>query len=160
MSEAVTQKPANASPGRVAGVDYGTVRIGIALTDPGRSLASPLATWTRSGREADAARFRRLVAEQQVVRFVVGLPVHTNGAESQKSREARAFATWLLEITGVPVELFDERFTSADAEELLLAADLSRQQRRARRDKLAAQILLSAWLQHGSAKGDPAPLED
>ena len=63
-------------PGRLAGIDYGTVRIGIAVTDPEQRLASPLANYTRRGEAADAAYFKRLVADERIVRFVVGLPIH------------------------------------------------------------------------------------
>jgi putative Holliday junction resolvase len=133
-------------PGRVAGVDYGTVRIGIAITDPGRTLASPLEQHTRAGAAADACYFQRLVEREDVRLFVVGLPVHLSGDESQKSHEAREFAQWLGETTGVPVELFDERFTTSLADEALAAGELTKKKRKARRDMLAAQMLLSAWL--------------
>lgn len=134
-------------PGRVAGIDYGEVRIGIALCDRRRTLASPHENYTLRGPQADAARFRRLVDEEDVSRFVVGLPVHTDGAEGRKAAEARAFGQWLAETTGLPVEYFDERFTTVQAEEHLLGADLTRKRRKARRDMLAAQIMLAAWLE-------------
>jgi len=133
--------------GRVAGVDYGTVRVGIALSDPERTIASPYENYTRRGPEQDAARFRRLVEEEAVTLFVVGLPIHLDGGESQKSVEARAFGQWLAETTGVPVEFFDERFTSTEAEQSLLSADLTRKKRKRRRDMLAAQIMLAAYLE-------------
>ncbi len=88
------------------------MRLGIAISDPGQTLASPYENYTRRGPEQDAARLRRLVAEEGPTLFVVGLPVHLDGRESQKSQEARQFARWLGETTGVPVELFDERFTT------------------------------------------------
>jgi len=147
---------ATAPPTRIAGIDYGDVRIGVAVADPAVGIASPLANYTRVGREADAAWFCRLAQQERIARFVVGLPVHLDGRESPKSREARAFGAWLGEVTGVPVEFFDERFTSHEAEEHLIAAGLTRQQRRARLDKLAAQILLTAYLEAGS-RGDSAP---
>ena len=75
--------------------------------------------------------------------WVVGLPVHLDGRESGKSQEARRFGQWLTEITSLPVEFFDERFSSAQAEELLMAAELTSKQRKLRLDKLAAQIMLS-----------------
>ena len=127
--------------GRVAGIDYGTVRVGIAVTDRERLLASPLATYTRRGPAADAEYFQRLVREEQIVRFVVGLPVHLDGRESQKSFEAREYGTWLHQVTGVEVVYFDERFTTSDAEGLLLASELTKKKRKARLDKLAAQIM-------------------
>lgn len=145
-----------AHPTRIAGIDFGTVRIGVAVADPAVGIASPLANYTRAGREADAAWFRRLVQEERIGRFVVGLPVHLDGHESRKSQEARAFGAWLGETTGLPVEFFDERFTSHEAAEHLLAAGLTRQQRRARLDKLAAQITLTAYLESG-ARSDAAP---
>src|SRR2546423_14605865 len=113
-------------PGRLAGIDYGTVRIGIAVTDPERRLASPLENYTRRGEAADAAFFKRLAEEERIVRFIVGLPIHLDGHESQKSGEARVFGEWLGRITGVSVEFFDERFTSSEAERFLAAAKLTK----------------------------------
>jgi len=139
--------------GRLAGIDFGTVRIGVAMTDYEQRMASPYENYTRRGVQADARYFKQLAAQEQVVRFVVGLPVHLSGNESVKSIEARKFGKWLGELTGVPIVYFDERYTSADAEELLLAADYSRKQRKARLDKLAAQLMLSAYLQ-STTRGD------
>jgi putative holliday junction resolvase len=148
-------------PGRVVAVDYGTVRIGLAISDPARTLASPLSIYARRDRVADGTFFQKLAKEELVSRFVVGLPVHNDGRESQKSFEAREFGKWLGETTGVPVDYFDERFTTAQAEEHLLAAGLTKKRRKERLDKLAAQILLSAYLEAG-CKNDEAPrgLED
>ncbi len=134
-------------PGRVAGIDFGSVRIGIAITDPERKIASPHLNYTRRGPEQDAQRFRQLAADEGVVLFVVGLPLHLDGRESEKSLEARQFGRWLAEATGVPVEFFDERFTSVEAEQALLAADLTRKRRKKRIDMLAAQIMLSGYLE-------------
>ncbi len=143
------------SPGRVAGVDYGTVRIGIAVSNVERTIASPLENYTRRGLEQDARRFRQLAAEERISLFVVGLPLHLDGDESQKSREARQFGQWLGETTGVPVEFFDERFTSREAEDLLLSADLTRKRRKKRMDMLAAQILLTAYLEANGTRQEP-----
>ena len=148
-------------PGRVAGIDYGTVRIGIAITDARREIASPYENYTRSGLQADARRFQRLVREEDVKLFVVGLPIHLDGRESQKSLEARQFGKWLSEATGVAVEFFDERFTSSQAEQFLLAAELTSKRRKARMDMLAAQILLTAWLEsQGKEQEPPRSLDD
>lgn len=148
-------------PGRIAGIDYGRTRLGIAITDPQRRLASPYENYLRRTKEQDAARFRRLVAEEGVTLFVVGLPVHLDGRESLQSIEARKFGAWLAEVTGVPVEFFDERFTTVEAESHLLAAGLTRKRRKARRDMLAAQIMLATFLESASRKHTaPAPLDD
>ena len=148
-------------PGRLAGIDYGTVRIGIAVTDPEQGLASPLANYTRRGEAADVAYFKQLAADERIVRFVVGLPVHLDGRESQKSQEARKFGEWLSATTGVPVVFFDERFTSTEAERYLAQAQMTKKQRKARLDKLAAQIMLTAYLESGAAGRDrPGALDD
>jgi putative Holliday junction resolvase len=139
--------PDNSTPGRLAGIDFGTVRIGIAITDSRQTLASPYENYQRRDPQQDAERFRRLTAEEGIRQFVVGLPVHLDGRESQKSIEARAFGQWLQEATQVPVEFFDERFTSHEAKQLLGSAELSKKKRKARLDMLAAQIMLASYLE-------------
>jgi putative Holliday junction resolvase len=145
--------------GRLAGIDFGTVRIGVALCDPGRTLASPHENYTRRGAAQDAEYFRRLIEEERVAGFVVGLPVYASGEESGSSQAARQFGLWLTETTGKPVRYFDERYTSAQAEQMLGLAGLTKKRRKERLDKLAAQIILSAYLE-SSTGGQAAPLED
>jgi len=147
--------------GRIAGIDFGTVRIGIAIADRQVGISSPLENYTRRGLDLDAKRFTKLAQEEKIVLFVVGLPIHLDGQESQKSFEAREFGKWLEEVTNVPVEFFDERFTSTQAEEILLSAKLTRKKRKERLDKLAAQIMLAAYLE-SSKKGqqEPGPIDD
>ncbi len=141
--------------GRLLGVDYGDVRVGLAVSDPDRKIAFPLAIYTRQNRERDAAYFRALVADEAVAGLVVGLPVHLSGAEGAKAAAARAFGAWLAETTGKPATFWDERFTTVEAESALWAAGLTHKQRKARRDKVAAQILLQAYLEAG-CPADPA----
>jgi putative holliday junction resolvase len=148
------------SQGRIAGIDFGTVRIGIAVTDPSRTLASPYENYTRRGTAADARRFQQLVAEERIVGFVVGLPVHTDGNESQKSWEARQFGEWLTAQTGVPVTYFDERYTSVEAEHLLADAQFTSKRRKSRRDMLAAQLLLASFLESTGRDEPPRALDD
>jgi putative Holliday junction resolvase len=142
--------------GRAAGVDYGTVRIGVAISDPGGQIASPLENYSRRTPALDAQHFAELAAREQINLWVVGLPVHLDGRESEKSREARRFGQWLGEVTGVLVEFFDERFTTSEAEQLLAEAGLTARRRKQRRDMLAAQIMLSAYLQ-SQTKGQEPP---
>ena len=139
--------------GRIAAVDFGQVRIGLAITDPNRSLASPLANYTRRGEAADAKYFCQLVQDERLVGFVVGLPLHMSGDESQKSTEARAFGAWLALQTDCPVVFHDERFSSLAADALMGEADLSPKQRKKRRDMLAAQVILTSFLE--SAENSP-----
>jgi putative Holliday junction resolvase len=145
--------------GRLAGIDYGTRRMGIALSDARQILASPHGMHPRGDQAADARFFRQLARDESLVGFVVGLPVHASGQESRKSEEARQFGRWLAEITGLPVVFYDERYTTRLAEQSLLGADLPRKKRKQRRDMVAAQLILAGFLEsHRSAES--YPLED
>jgi putative Holliday junction resolvase len=134
---------------RLLGVDYGSVRVGLAVSDREHRLASPLVTHTVRGKEQDAAFFKRVVEEEEIARIIVGLPVHLSGIEGQKATEARHFGKWLAGVTGLPVIFYDERFTTVEAENYLLAAGLTNKRRKARRDRVAAQILLQTYLDAG-----------
>lgn len=147
--------------GRLAAIDYGTVRLGVAITDPDQRLASPLENYTRRSLALDRQWLEQLAKNERVVGLVIGLPVHTSGNESQKSREARKFGEWVREVTSLPIVFFDERYTSAHAEALLLDAEFTKKRRKERLDKLAAQILLTAYLE-SATKGtiEPTSLDD
>jgi putative Holliday junction resolvase len=125
------------------------VRIGLSISDPDRKFAFPLATYERVNRESDAAYFRQVIAEESIGGLVVGLPVHLDGSEGQKAAEARAFGRWLGETTGLPVVYYDERFTTVEAESALWNAGLTHKKRKQRRDRVAAQMLLQAYLDAG-----------
>ena len=145
---------------RLLGMDYGDVRVGLAVSDADRKIAFPLATYERQGRDRDAEYFRALVRAEQVGALVVGLPVHLDGREGAKAAAARAFGLWLGGATGLPVAYWDERFTTVEAEAALWAAGLTHKKRKARRDRVAAQILLQAYLDAGCPEGTEAgPLE-
>jgi putative Holliday junction resolvase len=135
--------------GKIAGIDYGTVRIGIAVSDADRVLASPYETYIRKSPDRDTEYFRRLVSEERITRFVLGLPLHLSGDLSEKAKESLQFGRWLQKTTGIEVDYMDERYTSVEAERLLREAGLTDKKRKERRDKLAAQILLSAYLESG-----------
>lgn len=142
--------------GRLLGIDYGTKRVGVAVSDVFQQIASPLHNYTRVTRRTDEWFFRNLVEEYEAAGFVVGLPVHMSGDESQKSGEARKYAAWLTKITSLPVEFQDERYSSSRAEALLMQAQMTTKQRKARVDKLAAQILLQEFLDSRAAAAQQA----
>ena len=145
--------------GRLAGIDFGTRRVGIAVCDASQQLASPLDVYQRRNEPEDAAFFQQLVSDQTLVGMVVGLPVHISGEESQKSQQARLFGSWLSQLTGLPVAYHDERYSTAQAEEVLGAASLTSKQRKQRIDKVAAQFILSAFLESTRSTGDPGSLD-
>jgi len=131
---------------RILGIDYGRRRLGLALSDEGRILASPLPARLRSGLGKDMAFLAALAGEHHVARAVVGLPRNMNGSLGEMARETLHFARALQEKLTVPVIPFDERLTSSEAERVLVEADLSRSRRRAVRDSLAAVLILQGYL--------------
>lgn len=137
--------PTTPQEGRILAIDYGTVRLGFAISDPSQTFASPLENYTRINSERDAEHLRQVVAREEPAFIVVGLPIHLDGRESQKSQEARRFADWVTEVSGLPVKLFDERLSSSQAKQQLQS--LSPKKRKQRIDMLAAQILLAGYLE-------------
>jgi len=133
--------------GRLLGIDYGTVRVGLAVSDPDRIISSPLDTRKRQGLDADARYFQELIKRERIVGVVLGLPAHLDGREGIKAKEARTYGEWLVQATGLPLIFADERFTTVQAEDALWAAGLSHKQRKERRDRVAAQIMLQAFLE-------------
>lgn len=125
-----------------------------------------MGTYQRRNSRLDAAYFLELATTERLVGWIVGLPIHCDGKESQKSTECRQFATWLSEQTRRPVTLFDERFTTSEARRLLSDSPVSGRKKRQRLDGVAAQLILTHYLesrQHDSPQnmgiGDPpAPL--
>jgi putative Holliday junction resolvase len=125
---------------RVLALDHGAARCGVAVSDPTGTLATPLEPVLRPDTRRGLARVRALVAEQEAVRVVVGLPLSLGGGDSDQTRAVRAFAERLQRGLDVPVELYDERFTTTLA---------SRAGGTASEDSRAAAVLLEEWLQTG-----------
>lgn len=132
--------------GRVLALDYGTRRVGVAISDALRLTAQPLAVIDRSKEELIAA-VRRIVADNDVEVIVVGLPTGLSGAEGQAARAARQMAADVAEATGLPVELVDERFTTHIAERAMLEGGVRRRRRRETVDKVAAALILQSYLE-------------
>jgi putative Holliday junction resolvase len=148
--------------GRILGLDFGLRRVGAAISDPGRSIASPLEQYERRDPVQDARHYASVVREHEVARIVVGLPVHTTGREGELATRAREWGAWLAGVTGLAVTYTDERYTSIEADDLMIRSGLKRQKRKALRDKLAAQILLQNYLDQGAPEesAPPGPLAD
>ena len=134
---------------RLLGVDFGHVRIGLSLSDPLQIIASPLPPIqgsknpnTAAQHVADEIKRRQL----EIGLIVVGLPIHLNGSESERSAEVRAFAQAIKELTCIEVQLFDERLTTVQAERLLKEADFRRKQRVPIIDGVSSALLLQSFL--------------
>lgn len=132
--------------GRILAIDVGTKTLGLALSDEGGTVGMPLTTLRRAGRRRDLARLEELVRERDVSEIVVGLPLEMDGSPGAMSAEADRLCAELEERLGLVVHRWDERLTTAEAERLLLAADVSRGRRRKVVDKLAASLILQGFL--------------
>lgn len=137
-------------------IDLGDRTLGIAVSDGLGLTAQGLDTLERHGGQRDLEALRAVCQEREVTRIVVGLPRNMDGSEGPRALKSRAFAAGLREALGLPVFLWDERLSSAEAERVLIAADVSRKKRALVIDKLAAQIILQGWLEAGGPEIDPA----
>jgi putative pre-16S rRNA nuclease len=141
------------SGSRILALDYGTKRIGVALSDELGWTAQPLETFERRTLERDIAHILQLVGTHEVGRVLLGFPLQLDGREGPAIQAMREFATRLEQGLSVPLVLWDERMTTKAAEDLLIAADVSRKKRKGVVDRVAAAILLQSYL----ASLEPAP---
>lgn len=132
-------------PGVTLGLDAGSVRVGLAATDPTATIASPVATLPRRDREF-WNRVREEARVRGAERVVVGLPLRLDGTEGDAAVAARALADEASRQTGLPVEMWDERLSSVAAERALLESGMRRERRRETIDAVAAAIMLQGWL--------------
>lgn len=138
---------------RILALDYGTKRIGVALSDELGWTAQPLETLNRRTLDRDIAHIAALVGTHEVRQVLLGFPLQLDGREGPAIQAMREFQARLEEGVPVPVILWDERLTTKSAEDLLIAADVSRKKRKGVVDRIAASILLQSYL----ASLEPAP---
>jgi putative Holliday junction resolvase len=137
---------ATAGSGRLIGIDAGTKTLGLALSDVRRKIASPLETIRKTKFKADAERLLSLVDEHKVIGLVLGLPLNLDGSEGPRVQATRALARNLNKLSPLPILLWDERLTTAEAQRMLIDADQTRKRRAEVIDKLAATIILQSAL--------------
>jgi len=138
-------------------LDIGDRTIGVACSDEGMVLASPVETIQRRGPKADSIRIDTLVKERGVSRVVAGLPLTLRGQEGRQSDKVMEFVGALKRRLRVPVEMWDERLSTREAERTLIEADLSRARRKEVIDQMAAVLILQTWLDaRAHAARDPA----
>ena len=140
---------------RCLGLDLGEKRIGVALSDPLGWTAGPLPAVPRVGWKKDFAALRALIEMHEVGRIVVGLPIQMDGTVGEMARHTQEFAQQLRARVRVPVETWDERLTTVQAERVLLEADVRREKRRKVIDSMAASLILQGYLDYRNAGGAP-----
>lgn len=146
---------------RILALDLGSKNIGLAVTDPLGLTAQGLPTLKRTNKRADLARLREVVEALAVERIVVGHPLHLKGFAGARAQEAERFAAWLRRALGLPVELFDERLTSVEAESLLREAGTrsfrTRGERKRAIDQIAATLILESYLEQQASRPAAVP---
>lgn len=130
------------------GLDYGTRRIGVAMSDELLLTAQGSNTIFNNTPSETIAAIARLVKENGVVEVIVGLPINMNGSHGQKAKEVIEFTENLMKSVTVPVKTWDERLTTREAERALLEADMSRAKRKRLNDMIAAQLILQGYLDY------------
>lgn len=135
--------------GRALGLDPGERRIGVAVSDPTRTIASPVRFIDTKTEDVGKA-LSDICAEYEVTVAVVGLPLSLDGSEGPSAKAARDFARLVSEATGVKVEFQDERFTSRTAEAALIEGGVRRRSRKEKRDQVAAAVMLQSYLDRRS----------
>jgi len=139
---------------RVLGLDFGSRRIGVALSDVMGITACPFTVIERESGEKDFARLGAIIAEQDVTLIVLGEPLNMDGSEGILVEEVRSFAKKLQEKFAVGIKLFDERLTTLQADRILVEeADFSRVKRKGIRDKVAAALILQSYLDSLGSSG-------
>ena len=140
---------------RCLGLDLGEKRIGLSLSDALGWTAGPLEALARVGWKKDLAALRSLIVQHEVQRVVVGLPIQMNGTEGEMARRTREFVERFRRTISIPVETWDERLTTVQAERILVEADLRRDRRREVVDSMAACLILQGYLDYRNAGGLP-----
>jgi putative Holliday junction resolvase len=136
----------SALPCRVLGLDVGARRIGIAISDPLGVTAQGLETLQRKNKKHDLHYFYKLIRDYEVREIVVGLPLRMSGSEGAQAQKVHAFADDLRKHFKLPVHLWDERLTSAEANRLLRETELSIEKRGQAVDRMAAILILQSWM--------------
>ena len=142
------------SPGAILALDIGARRIGFAISDVRQIVASPLENYERQGFEKDADYIAQVCRDREIVRVVVGMPVHLSGAHTRSTRMAQKFIVALQTKVEIPICDHDERFSTLIAERVLIEADLSRAKRKNVIDKMAAVVVLQSYLDTANSGAD------
>ena len=147
--------------GRILAIDFGMKRMGVAVSDPLGVTAQGLPTLERHGRDEDLRRIEKLVEEYSAERVVLGNPLGRGGGETEMSRRVAAFAQKLRRRLSCPVELWDERLTSVEANRVLHASGIGIEKRRHAADRVAVTLLLQSYLDYlaGQTGAHSAPGE-
>ncbi len=138
--------------GRVLGLDLGETTIGMALSDAGRSIASPLSTIERSKFSKDVEKLSAVIATHKIIALVIGYPINMDGTKGARAQSTITFISNISKKISLPMLLWDERFSTMAVEKMMIEADMSRKRRAELVDKLAASYMLQGYLDNARNK--------
>jgi len=138
---------------RTLALDFGSKRIGLAISDSEGEFAFPKGKLDRKGRKQDLTALCELIESHEIERIVIGIPLHMNGREGVGAEAARSFASDLTEVSGIHVDTLDERLTTVEAERMLQASGRSARKRKEVIDSVAASIILRTYLDLHPTRG-------
>jgi len=142
-----------AGDGRILGVDFGDVRMGLSRSDPGRCFASPWKVVSYKGTYKRAAHLvAEAAAEAEAAGIVVGMPLSMDGSSGGKAEQVREFVAYLMTLTDLPVDVWDERLSTVEATRAMQSAGLRERRIRPEVDKVAAALILQGWLDHAASR--------
>ena len=151
MENSDTSKADSTRQPRLLAIDFGARKIGLAVTDELGLTAQGLGTYYRSNKKADFDHFRRVIKQYGITEIVMGLPLRMSGAEGIQSDKMQGFAKDLHKRFRLPIHLWDERLSSAEANRLLRETDLSIEKRAKAVDRMAAVLILQGWMEQRAA---------
>ena len=138
---------------RVMGLDIGTKRIGVAISDESATIAQAREVVLRKNTRDAIKRITEIANENNVEKIIIGLPVNMDGTLGERAIDSKEFALSIGKYSRLEVELWDERLSTKEAEDIMIEADISRKKRKQSIDKLAAQIILQSYLDRQKRKG-------
>ena len=137
---------------RILGIDYGDKRIGFAISDQLRIIASPLEVYSRKSLKQDLEYIKKIIDAHQVDTVVIGLPINMDGTLGDRAIKTQEFGEQLKQIINLPIVYIDERWTSKESERVLIQSNVRREKRKSLMDKIAAQNILQRYLDMPKSK--------
>lgn len=142
---------------RILGIDLGDKNIGLAVSDKLQMTAQPLALYRTQGRQKDLVFFKNLLAEHEIEKIVIGLPLRMNGSWGTRAEKTKVFAAWLEKSLQMPVILWDERLTTQQAFKILQEQKTPSRRKKGLKDQISATLILASYLENMRVEANDQP---
>ena len=139
---------------RILGIDYGDRQIGLAISDHLGFTAQPLANYRRKTQKEDEKYFKTLISEYEIREVIIGMPLRMDGSAGTRAEKTQEFARWLTQILNLPIQFWDERLTTKQANKILNQQKIKRKAKKDIEDQISAMIILSTYLESKREKSN------